>query len=270
MIPVARPFLKWVGGKRQLIPQITPHLPRRIKRYHEPFVGAGALFFHLRALGLAKEAVLSDANERLIRTWRGVRDRVEGVIERLAAYPNTPEFFEEMRGRSIDSEGDADVAAWFIYLNRTAYNGLYRVNRHNRFNAPFGRYEKPTICDAENLRLCSAALQGVEVYVEDFARVLERATRRDFVYADPPYVPLTETASFTGYTAGGFGMAEQVRLRDMIRALKLRGVRVLASNSSAATVRELYADFQMVPVSARRAVSCQIEGRGPVTELLIA
>lgn len=266
-VPRPRPFLKWVGGKRQLLPVLTSHVPHRFGRYHEPFLGGGALFFHLRP----GRAVLSDTNARLIRTWRGVRDAVEDVIALLAAYPHDRAFFEQKRAEPIDERSDAEVAAWFIYLNRTGFNGLYRVNRRNIFNVPFGAYANPTICDADLLRMASATLADTELHVEDFGVVLDRAEPGDFVYFDPPYVPLSATSSFTSYTADGFGMPEQARLRDTARALKERGVHVLLSNSSAPAVHELYADgFSRTPVSAARAINCDATKRGSVTELILA
>ncbi len=266
-LPHPRPFLKWVGGKRQLLPSLLPHTPGRFGRYHEPFLGGGALFFHLRPA----RAVLADTNARLIRTWRGVRDQVEEVIALLREYPHDRAFFERLRADAVDERSDAEVAAWFIYLNRTGFNGLYRVNRSNRFNVPFGSYTNPTICDADLLRVTSAALADTALEVEDFGAVLTRAEPGDFVYFDPPYVPLTATSSFTAYTAGGFGMAEQARLRDTARALKERGVHVLLSNSSAPAVHELYAEgFRRMPVAAARAINCDSTKRGAVTELILA
>jgi DNA adenine methylase len=182
----------------------------------------------------------------------------------------TPECFYRVRDMDIDSGSDADVAAWFIYLNKTGFNGLYRVNRANRFNVPFGRYVNPRICRPDTLMACSAALANAELLVADFASVVEDARRGDFVYFDPPYVPLSATSSFTSYTSLGFGADEQERLRDAARRLKTRGVRVLLSNSSAPYVRELYADgFDITEVSATRAVNSKPSARGPIVELLI-
>ena len=270
LTPVAGPFLKWVGGKRQLLPTIAAHVPPTFGRYHEPLVGAGALFFHLRSRGFASGATLSDSNERLIRTWRGVRDSVGEVIDQLRTLKeeHSPTRYYEVRSIPIDGGTDADVAAWFIYLNRTCVNGLYRVNASGQFNASLGDYANPRICDEPGLRAASAALQGIDLRIEDFGGV-RRAKPGDFVYLDPPYHPLTVSASFSGYTASGFGWEEQVRLRDVARSLKARGVHVLASNSSAPAVHELYSGFEIAPVPARRAVSCKVGGRGPVTELLI-
>lgn len=241
------------------------YVPNRYGTYHEPFVGGGALFFDL----LPKTAILSDFNERLIRTYRGIRDEPEKVIERLRAYPHDKEFFLEMREMDIDARDDDEVAAWFIYLNKTGYNGLYRVNRRNVFNVPFGDYKNPSICDEGNLRACSRALKRAKLSVSGFETVLDRAKPGDFVYFDPPYVPLSVTSDFTSYTSAGFDMGDQIRLRDVALELKKRKVHVLLSNSSAEAVRELYSGFEQVEVSATRAVNSKVEGRGKVTELLI-
>jgi DNA adenine methylase len=260
-----KPFIKWVGGKRQLLAVITNFAPQRYGRYHEPFLGGGAVFFHIRP----ERAVLSDSNPRLIRTYRGVRDDVEGVIRRLQTYPYERTFYDAMRARNIDGESDAELAAWFVYLNRTGYNGLYRVNSKNQFNVPFGRYVNPTICDAENLRTCSRALASADLKQETFQAILQRAERDDFVYFDPPYVPLSVTSSFTSYTSAGFSLDDQQRLRDVTRELKRRGVHVLLSNSSSPLVRELYAGFEIFEVSANRMVNSRPERRGKISELLI-
>jgi DNA adenine methylase len=261
-----RPFLKWAGGKRQLLPELTRHVPGGFNRYFEPFLGGGALFFQLRP----RKAVLADSNERLIRTYMGVRDDVDEVIRRLKEYPHNPTFFYSFRERDVDAGSDAEVASWFIYLNRTGFNGLYRVNRANRFNVPFGRYENPTICDVPTLRACSAALSNADLLFDDFAKATRKAETGDFVYFDPPYVPLSATSSFTSYTSNGFGPAEQERLRNVARDLKARGVSVLLSNSSVPFVRDLYADgFEVLEVSATRLVNSKASGRGAIAELVI-
>lgn len=257
--------MKWVGGKRQLLAAISRHVPKRIGVYHEPFLGGGAVFFHLRP----HRAVLSDSNERLIRTYLGVRGDVSGVVARLGSYRYERSFFMEMRNREIDGETDAELAAWFIYLNRTGFNGLYRVNSANRFNVPFGRYVNPIICAEENLRACSKLLAQADLHVSNFERVLDRAEAGDFVYFDPPYVPLSATSSFTSYTSDGFDLDCQERLRDVAATLKRRRVRVLLSNSAAPAVRRLYAGFRMEEVDAARNVNSRGDGRGKLAELLI-
>jgi DNA adenine methylase len=261
----AHPFLKWVGGKRQLLPQIARYVPHTFGTYHEPFVGAGALFFHLQP----RRARLTDGNARLIRAYAGIRNGCDRVIDLLSSYPHTRDFFLRLRKADIDCRSDEEVAAWLIYLNRTGYNGLYRVNSKNEFNVPFGDYAKPKICDATNLKACARALESARIGVADFADVLRHAKRGDFVYFDPPYVPLSVTSSFTSYTMGRFGMDDQRRLRDVALALTKRGVQVLISNSSSPAVRELYAGFEQHEVSARRAINCNAAGRKAVTELLI-
>ncbi len=266
-----RPFLKWVGGKRALLPVLRAHSPASFHRYHEPFVGGGAMFFHLaHKRTLPKGAVLSDNNERLIRAYKGVRDAVEDVIALLHDYPHEKDFYLRMRERPIDKHSDAEVAAWLVYVNRTGFNGLYRVNQKNQFNVPFGAYENPKICDADNLRACSRALSSAELRCEPFDLVAERAQKGDFVYFDPPYVPLSATSSFTSYTAGGFGHHHQQKLADVARSLKARGVHVLLSNSSAPLVRTLYREgFITVEVQAARSVNSRGDGRGKVMELLM-
>jgi DNA adenine methylase len=262
----ARPFVKWAGGKRQLLPELLRRCPPAFGRYFEPFLGGGALFFALRP----REATLADVNARLIRTYEGIRDDVDGVIGLLSGYRHDEAFFYEMREWDIDTRSDAEVAAWFIYLNKTGYNGLYRVNKGDRFNVPFGRYDNPTICDPPLLRACSAALRGAHLVVEDFEPVARRAKEGDFVYFDPPYAPLSATSSFTSYTSTGFGPEQQTLLRDLALDLKRRGVQVLLSNSATPFVRELYGEgFDVREVSATRMVNSKASGRGAITELLI-
>jgi DNA adenine methylase len=261
-----------VGGKRQLIDALLAGVPKDLARhtYYEPFVGGGALFFSLQSR--PKSAVLSDNNERLVRTYCGVRDRIDEVVRLLGDYKkkHSPSFFQAMRELAVDRcEDDAQVAAWMIYLNKTAYNGLYRVNSRNVFNVPFGRYVNPGILDEPNLRACSRALRGVKIKHGDFGKMVERAKAGDFVYFDPPYVPLSATSDFTGYTAAGFGPEDQKRLRDVARALKERGVHVLLSNSGAGFVREIYEGFELLEVDASRQINCKADGRGKIKELII-
>ncbi|HEV8548228.1 MAG TPA: Dam family site-specific DNA-(adenine-N6)-methyltransferase, partial [Polyangiaceae bacterium] len=249
---------------------IAKHLaPKPGGTYHEPFVGGGAVFFHR----LPTRAFLTDSNARLIRTYRGIQGDVERVIAQLRKFEKQHEkdFYLEVRAQNIDSsKKDADVAAWFIYLNRTGYNGLYRVNSKNGFNVPFGDYKKPMICDADNLRACAQALEGARIENTDFTAVAKRAKKGDFVYFDPPYIPLTATSRFTDYTSEGFSDAEQVKLRDVALELKARGVSVLLSNSSAPRVHDLYAKgFERREVLARRSVNSDPTGRGRIPELLI-
>jgi DNA adenine methylase len=271
----AKPFLKWVGGKRQLLSEIEKRLPATYSgRYFEPFVGGGALFFHLTnsATHAPKKAFLADTNERLVRAYKGVKNDVEKVLRSLKNRGTSKEEYYRTRNEvDIDaSESDAEVAAWLIYLNKTGYNGLYRVNSKNGFNVPFGRYEKPAFYDPETLRRCSAALSRADIKLQDFEQTTRKAKKNDLVYFDPPYVPLSATSSFASYTKGGFGPEEQERLRDVALALKRRGVSVLLSNSSAPAVWKLYEkDFEIVEVQATRVVNSKANRRGAVTEVLI-
>jgi DNA adenine methylase len=277
--PAAQPFIKWVGGKRQLLPALLPHVPDMraddAGTYFEPFMGGAALFWAIRP----KAAVLSDANERLVRTYRAVRDCPQALIERLRRHADNHgklgrKFYMVMRSLPIDQlRHDADLAAWFIYLNRTCFNGVYRVNKSGGFNVPMGSYKNPLICDEANLWRCSEALQNVELTVQDF-RALEahpHCAPGAFVYFDPPYAPLSATADFTSYTAEGFGAKDQEAVRDLALRLKRRGVRVLISNSSAQLIRTLFAGgtFEVTEVDAKRAINSDTAGRGVIKELLI-
>jgi DNA adenine methylase len=269
-----KPILKWCGGKRQLLPQIYKAMKSFSPEghYYEPFVGGGALFFDLRAGGWRDAATLGDANERLVRTYIGVRDDVEEVISALSKGKYEKAFFLRERARHIDTAADdAEVAAWMIYLNRTCFNGLYRVNKKGQFNVPFGRYTNPTICDAEGLRAASKALKKTKIVDWDFEKTVKSAEKGDFVYFDPPYVPVSATADFTKYTAGGFGDDDQIRLRDCAIVLKLRGVHVVLSNADCPRVWQLYGAsiFKVTRVEARRNVNSKGSARGAVGELLI-
>lgn len=266
----ARPFLKYVGGKARLVPELLKWVPSSYTAYHECFLGGGALFFALRP----KHAILSDANERLIKTYLGVRDHVENVIGMLIDYyivnflAHGKAFYDHVRGACPDHLGPPGVAAWFIFLNKTGFNGIYRVNKSGRFNVPMGRYKNPTICDAENLRACSVALQGVEIYHRDF-RQGTLPVEGHFFYYDSPYFPVSATSNFTAYTAEGFTADDQLALRDLALYLKQAGAHVLLSNSTAA--RELYADplFEIREVRRGGGINSDITKRDAVAELII-
>lgn len=260
-----KPFLKWVGGKRQLLDQILPFIPERFGTYHEPFVGGGALYFALSP----ERAILSDSNRRLIRTYLGVRDHVDEVVQRLSRLKNNRETFERIRARPIDRYTDAEVAAWLIYLNKTGFNGLYRVNSKNIFNVPFGDMKNPNICDEPRLRACSGALARATILEASYTTVLDRAVAGDFVYFDPPYVPLSTSSMFVSYTKVGFNAADQLKLVEIARTLKTRGVHVLLSNSAAPAVREMYAGFDVREVHTTRLVGAKAASRGAIKELLI-
>lgn len=276
---LARPFVKWAGGKRQLLPELRKHVPARFERYFEPFVGGGALFFDLKNNGYAGSAMLGDANADLIATYVAVRDDVEAVLKLLATYQQQhrargERFYYELRSAKKPLSGStfyAIVAARFIALNKLGFNGLYRVNRAGTFNVPYGKWKTyPTVYDPENLRECARALGGVTFHAGDFAGWINEAGRGDFVYFDPPYWPVSATSDFTAYTRSPFGPDEQERLRDVALRLKKRGVHVLLSNADVPPVRKLYArGFSMRRVEALRAINSDSGKRGKVDELLI-
>ncbi len=268
----ASPFLKWAGGKTQLLPQLLPRLPggqtglpARFERYFEPFLGSAALFFALQPT----RAVLSDANPRLMAVYQALQRDPEPVIAALARFRNERDCYYEARGWRHDELPQAQAAARIIFLNKTCYNGLYRENRRGEFNVPFGRYKNPRICDAANLRAVHRALEGVVLRCQDFAEALDDTLPGDFVYLDPPYHPLSATASFTGYHRDGFGVEEQRRLAAAVRELDRRGVRFMLSNSDTPLIRELYAGYPACRVEARRAINSKAERRGKVAELIV-
>lgn len=271
-VMAARPFIKWAGGKSRLIEQYKPFLPTTFDRYHEPFLGGAALFFHLapQLHAQGKKAYLSDLNPELVNVYQCVRDRVEALIKTLANHQekHSKTYYYAIRAE-LKTEPVAR-AARFIYLNKTCYNGLYRENSKGLFNVPIGRYKNPNICAPELLRPASAALQIAEISERPFAKVLDYATNsRDFVYFDPPYHPLSETSKFTAYSRYRFAAEEQASLRDIIIQLAAQNVQVLASNSDCPFIRELYADFQVETITAARSINSKASKRGKITEVLL-
>lgn len=262
-----KPFLKWAGGKRGLLEQYRPHFARsrHYHRYFEPFVGSGAVFFWLEP----RPTVLTDSNAALIEVYQMVRDDLAGLIAALEPHHNDRDYYYEIRALNPDDLPPVERAARFIYLNRTCYNGLYRVNRNGQFNVPFGRYKNPRICDVPTLTAAHQALQGVTLAVGDFESSLGGAEADDVIYFDPPYVPLSKTSSFTSYTGLGFGEKDQQRLAMTFKQLHQRGCKVLLSNSDAPLIHELYADFHIHEIKARRPINSKTTGRGIITELLI-
>lgn len=277
---MARPFLKWAGGKGKLAPRILAVAPPEFGRYHEPFVGAGAIYFAFEdARRLPGGALLSDANGDLIECFRVLRDAPESAIDRLrplaetyaaAAVAERAAFYYEQRA-AVPADPVSRVAR-FIFLNRTCYNGLYRVNSRGGFNVPHGRYVQPRILDADILWACSKALQGAELFVRDFETACLAASPGDFVYLDPPYQPLTQTSRFTSYTQADFGATEQQRLRDAFDDLTRRGVYALLSNSEHPAIRDLYGGrgYQFEQVEMSRAINSRGSARSPIPELLIS
>lgn len=264
-----RPMIKSPGGKARLADTIRPYLPKDPTAYHEPFVGGGAMFFrHFRHV---RPAFLSDTNERLILTYRAVRDDVEWVMRRLhllryerGCYQSVREEFNE----DWTSMPPAHVAAYFIYLSKCGMNGLYRENASGEYNVPFGKHKNPRICDEENLRACSAALKGVSIECEDFETAARRIEdhgdpRRVAAYLDSPYIPAVGGRSFTRYGARGFGIADHVRLADTMRRLDGHGISVVASNSDTWVTRDIYCGFKMRQIVASRSIGAGADRRAP-------
>jgi DNA adenine methylase len=264
-----RPILKWVGGKTQLLEQMKPLLPKTFNRYFEPFVGGAAVFFDLRAQRPDTTCFLSDVNAELVSCYRAVRDDVESVIRALGKHVYDSDHYYEVRARDPNKLPTAQRAARTIYLNKTGYNGLYRVNRSGQFNVPFGRFTNPLFCDEDNLRACSRAFAGVSIEHGDFSAVVKNAKKGDFVYFDPPYVPLSPTSDFTAYIPGGFGEVEQRKLGKVFAALAKKGVHVMLSNSDTPLVREIYADFDIQVVFASRSVNSNAARRGKLAEVVV-
>lgn len=268
---VAQPFLKWAGGKRQLIPIIKHYLPKTFNTYYEPFVGAGALLFELKP----QKAFINDVNPELINCYEVIRDLSIDLIQDLKKHKNTPQYFYEIRELDRTKEfkklSVVERASRIIYLNKTCFNGLFRVNRQGQFNAPFGSYKNPNIINTDVIRAVSHYLKNneVKIFNVDFSKVVESAKRGDFIYFDPPYDPLSETASFTGYSLNQFGKSEQERLRDVFDVLTRKGCKVMLSNSSTEFIADLYSDYNIKTLQANRNINSVGSDRKKVNEFLI-
>jgi DNA adenine methylase len=266
----AVPFLKWAGGKGQLLKQYKEFLPLRkqIRRYFEPFIGSAAVFFYLQP----SNALLADSNKILIETYRVIQNDVDNLIRVLGNHKNDETYFYQVRALNPNQMSVVERAARFIYLNKTCYNGLYRENKKGEFNVPFGRYANPTICDPERLRTASRALQGVELSIADFEEATAGCDIGDFIYFDPPYIPITATSSFTSYNRDGFTVNDHVRLAETFHRLASKGCSVMLSNSSAPLVYDLYSGrgYTITEIEARRSINSNPNRRGPITELFIS
>jgi DNA adenine methylase len=275
---LSRPFLKWAGGKTQILSELEKFVPSEFNRYFEPFLGGGTVFFYLITKIVRYSAYLSDINEELITTYKVVKDDVERLIDLLKEHQkdynkNPSEFYYELR--SCVTPTHIERAARFITLNKTCYNGLYRVNKRGVFNVPIGRYKNPLICDSNNLRNASLSLRDSKVIIElsDYKQiVLENAKEGDFVYLDPPYNPASSTASFTSYTNSGFTNTDQKELRDVFIELTDRKCKVLLSNSDTKFIRELYSEFATYfkEVNVLRSINCKGSKRIGHKELIIS
>jgi DNA adenine methylase len=276
--PLVRPFLKWAGGKRQLLPEIVKYVPKRISKhtYYEPFIGGGALLFELQP----PKAVINDSNTELINCYKVIRDSLDELIEELSKdkYTNSERSYYGMRDldrsrKEYANLSEVEKAARIIYLNKTCYNGLFRVNSQGQFNVPFGRYKNPNILDNAVLRAVNKYLKRdtIELLNQDFAKAVQSANKGDFVYLDPPYDPVSETASFTGYDVNGFNRDEQQRLKEEFDALHKRGCKVMLSNSCTDFILDLYKDDQytILKVRATRSINSNALKRGMVDEVLV-
>lgn len=265
------PFIKWAGGKGRMISHIAPRIPDKFGRYFEPFLGGGAVFFELSREKRIKRAILGDMNPELMNAYRTVKDNVEDLISELCegGYSYTKENYLSVRKWDTEVLSDVRRAARFVFLNRTCFNGLYRVNRKGGFNVPFGKYENPVVCDAVNLRSVSAALSKTRLVEKSFDYVAREARAGDVVYMDPPYYPLSGTSKFVSYTEGGFGLEEHTRLSIVFRQLADKGVTAILSNSFCPTTVSLYRDFEILELTGSRNVGGPADYRQPVREIMV-
>ena len=265
----ARPFLKWVGGKRQLLDALLKKLPEDINDYHEPFLGGGAFFWELAFKEKFKKAHLSDLNAELINSYSMVKNYCEELIASLKKHVHEEEYYYDLRGKILKSDKHIERASRLIYLNKTCYNGLYRVNSKGQFNVPFGSYKNPKICDEDNLRLCAQALKNVSIRRRGFATVLNVAKPKDLVYFDPPYHPVSKTSNFSAYEKSGFGELEQQHLKEVFEKLVQRGCYVMLSNSYSDFTKELFKDYNIETVRATRSVNSKSSARGAIKEIIV-
>lgn len=270
---LVRPFVKWVGGKRQLLSDINRLRPKKFGTYYEPFVGGGAVLLHLQP----KVARVADVNEELVNLYKVIRDNPEALIEDLDKHVNEEDYFYEIRSIDRDSEAyqaltDIARASRIIFLNKTCFNGLYRVNNSGEFNAPFGRYKNPAINDKDTIRAVHRYLAGNDFEIDnaDFEKCVSGAKKGDFVYFDPPYDPVSDSANFTGYSRGGFNRSDQRRLRDLCDRLDKKGVNFMVSNSSTDFIKNIYSEYPAPHiVKAKRAINSNGNDRGNVDEVII-
>lgn len=271
---LVQPFLKWAGGKRQLLAQISKLYPKKFVTYYEPFIGAGAVFLDLQW----KKAVINDANSELINCYKVIRDSPEALIKEVEKHPHSKQYFYELRSQDrvegFQSRCPIYRAARIIYLNKTCFNGLFRVNSSGQFNVPFGDYTNPRIIERSSIKALSTYLNShaVTILEGDFELAVAKAKKNDFIYFDPPYDPLSDTSSFTGYSLNAFGKDQQVRLKDLAVRLCSQGSKVLLSNSATPFIYDLYSDsnlFRIIEVEANRNINSVGSGRRKINELLI-
>ncbi len=265
------PFLKWVGGKRQLMPIIRKHLPAKFNTYYEPFIGGGAVLFEIQP----KKAVINDFNQELINTYKIIKSNPIELIQDLKLHLNESDYFYNIRALDRQEEfedlSSLKKASRILYLNKTCYNGLYRVNNSGEFNSPFGKYKNPNIVNEITIKAVSKFLNENDITIinGDFEKAVEKAKKGDFVYFDPPYDPVSKSSNFTGYVQGGFNMFDQIRLRELCDKLNEKGVKFLLSNSSTSFILDQYSKYNISTVKANRSINSNASKRGEVNEVLI-
>jgi len=270
--PLVAPVLKWVGGKRQLLKDIGKYIPSKYSTYYEPFLGGGAVLFALQP----NKAVVNDINEELINVYTVIRDHLEELIEDLKKHKNEADYYYEIRELDRDKKkyhqlSNVEKASRIIYLNKTCYNGLFRVNQQGEFNSPFGRYKNPNIVNEITLRAVSNYFNKAKITFKcgDFEEAVKGIRKGSFVYFDPPYDPVSDSANFTGYDKGGFTRDEQVRLKRLCDNLNSRNIKFLLSNSATDFILDLYKDYNITIVKANRAINSKGDKRGEVDEVLV-
>ena len=271
--PLVSPILKWVGGKRQLLDSIEPLIPK-CSTYYEPFLGGGAVLFCRQPA----KAVINDSNQELMNVYLTIKEEPEALISKLEEHreKNCEDYFYHVRALDRDKQGfgyltNVERAARIIYLNKTCYNGLCRVNSSGEFNSPWGRYKNPNITNETTIQALSDYFNQADITIKcgDYREALKGIRKGAFVYFDPPYVPISASASFTGYTAGGFGEQEQIALKEQCDALNARGIKFLLSNSACTFIEELYKDYIVEYVNAKRVINANPEKRGEIKEILV-
>jgi DNA adenine methylase len=271
----AKPFLKWVGGKGQLLTQFESLLPKKFNSYFEPFIGGGAVFFSINP----KKAHINDINKTLVQTYTHIKSDVDNLIKSLKKLEEEflakdtearKEFYYSIREKynSLSHE-DFEKSLYFLFFNKTAFNGVYRENSKGGFNVPIGSYKNPKIVDEENLRAVSEILSNTKITSGSFVDAVKNAKAGDFVYFDPPYHPLSETSSFTSYSKDSFSKDDQIKLRDLFVELDKKGVYVMLSNSSAPFIQEIYSNYKQIPVFASRMINSKADKRGKISEVVI-
>lgn len=269
---LAAPVVKWVGGKRQIIGQINKYVPKKFSTYYEPFLGGGAVLFELQPV----QAVVNDINSELINIYEVIRDDVEALIEDLKRHRNEADYFYQIRELDRDKDiyskmARVQRASRIIFLNKTCYNGLFRVNKAGEFNTPFGNYKNPNFVNEVTLRAVSNYFNQARITFtcRDFGEVLKGVRKGAFVYLDPPYDPVSDTASFTGYDKGGFGREEQIRLKNACDNLNQKGIKFLLSNSATDFIKDLYQEYRIEVVQAKRPINSKPNRRGEIDEVLV-